>query len=74
MRKLRDGTLQVIEAVRSGELVTLTVRGEPVADIVPHGRPRWLSGAQMHDQLVTRAADPALTGELNEIARSYCDC
>lgn len=71
MRELRDRTAQVIEAVRSGEPVTLTVRGEPVADIVPHRRPRWLSGAKMHDQLMKRAADPALTGELDEIERSY---
>ena len=45
VRDLRNRTGQVIDAVQAGERVTLTVRGEPVADIVPHGRrARWLVG------------------------------
>jgi prevent-host-death family protein len=69
VRDLRNRTGQVIDAVRGGERVTLTVRGEPVADIVPHGRrTRWLSGSQLHEQLRDRAADPALQGELDELS------
>jgi prevent-host-death family protein len=37
VRELRNETSRVIEAVRAGERVTLTVRGEPIAEIVPHG-------------------------------------
>jgi prevent-host-death family protein len=37
-RDLRNRTSQVIDAVKAGEQVTLTVHGEPVADIVPHRR------------------------------------
>jgi prevent-host-death family protein len=37
VRDLRNRTGQVVDAVKAGELVTLTVHGEPVADIVPHG-------------------------------------
>jgi len=68
-RELRNRTTQVIDAVRAGERVTLTVRGEPVADIVPHERraPR-LSGAHLGEQLAHRAADPGLRAELDRLA------
>jgi prevent-host-death family protein len=69
VRDLRNRTGQVIDAVQAGERVTLTVRGEPIADIVPHGRrARWLSGDHLRAQLRARAADPELTGELEELA------
>lgn len=69
VRELRNDTTRVIDAVRSGERVTLTVHGEPVADIVPHGgRTRWLAGETLRGQLAERAADPALRGELDELA------
>lgn len=69
VRDLRNDTARVIDAVRAGERVTLTVHGEPIADIVPHGgRTRWLSGSAMRDHLTRRAADPALRGELDGLA------
>lgn len=71
MRDLRNRTASVIDAVRAGERVTLTVNGEAVADIVPHGRrTQWLPGALLRAALVEqeRAADPALTRELDELA------
>ena len=37
VRDLRNRTSHVIDAVRAGERVTLTVHGEPIADIVPQG-------------------------------------
>ncbi len=74
MRDLRNRTAQVIDAVTAGERVTLTVHGEPVADIVPHGRrARWLSGEALAEQLATRSADPGLTVELNELAGQTLD-
>lgn len=74
VRDLRNRTSRVIDAVRAGERVTLTVHGEPVADIVPHGRrARWLSGAQLHEQLQDRAADPQLTRDLHELAGQTLD-
>ena len=36
MRDLRNRTTEVMRSVEAGELVTLTVKGRPVADIVPH--------------------------------------
>lgn len=71
---LRNHTGQVIAAVESGERVTLTVRGEPVADIVPHGeRARWVSGATMRRELAAKAADPGLADELRELAGETLD-
>lgn len=74
VRDLRNHTGRVIDAVQAGERVTLTVRGEPVADIVPHARrARWLPGDELRAQLVSRAADPALTQELGELAGQTLD-
>lgn len=68
VRELRNRTSRVIEAVRSGERVTLTVRGDPVADIVPHGeRHRWLAGDRVRSQLAALAADPGLRAGLDEM-------
>jgi prevent-host-death family protein len=69
VRTLRNDTSRVIDAVRAGQRVTLTVRGEAIADIVPHGgRARWLSGAAVHEQLAQRSADPGLRRDLDELA------
>jgi prevent-host-death family protein len=69
VRDLRNRTARVIDTVRAGERVVLTVNGEPVADIVPHGqRTRWLAGEQLREQLLERAADPELQAELDELA------
>jgi prevent-host-death family protein len=74
VRDLRNRTGQVIDAVQAGERVTLTVHGEPVADIVPHGRrARWLVGDNLREQLRDRAADPELTGDLDELAGQTLD-
>jgi prevent-host-death family protein len=74
VRELRNRTALVIDAVRAGERVVLTVNGEPTADIVPHGqRTRWLSGTQLREQLNERAADPGLRTELAELAGQTLD-
>jgi len=74
VRTLRNRTTEVIAAVESGERVTLTVRGSPVADIVPHGRrARWLSGATLAHELAERAADPELVTELDALVGQTLD-
>jgi prevent-host-death family protein len=74
VRDLRNRTARVIDAVKAGERVVLTVNGEPLADIVPHGaRTRWLAGDQLRRQLADRAADPALTRELDVLAGQTLD-
>lgn len=74
VRELRNRTAQVVDAVRAGERVTLTVHGEAVADIVPHGpRARWLSGGRLLEQLQDQAADAALQRELDEMVGQTLD-
>ena len=74
MRELRNRTSQVIDAVRAGERVVLTVHGEAIADIVPHGRrTRWLPGDHLRRELAQRAADPALSEELDIHAGNTLD-
>ena len=54
--------------------MTLTVHGEPVADIVPHRRRvRWLSGEHLRSELAERSADARLTEELAELAGQTLD-
>jgi prevent-host-death family protein len=68
VRDLRNRTARVIDAVKAGERVVLTVNGEPTADIVPHGeRTRWLGGEQLREQLRERSADPGLRSELDTL-------
>ncbi|HTD58386.1 MAG TPA: type II toxin-antitoxin system prevent-host-death family antitoxin [Solirubrobacteraceae bacterium] len=74
VRDLRNRTSSVIDAVKAGERVVLTVSGEPLADIVPHGsRTRWLAGEQLRRQLADRAADPGLTRDLEVLAGQTLD-
>lgn len=69
MRELRNRTTEVLDAVRGGETVVLTVHGQKVADIVPHHERRpWLSGALLASALVDHSADPGLRGDLDELA------
>lgn len=59
----------MIAAVEAGERVTLTVHGNAVADIVPHGRrAQWLAGKQLAIELEDRAADAELADELDMLA------
>jgi prevent-host-death family protein len=74
VRDLRNNTSQVIDAVQAGERVVLTVHGEPIADIVPHGRrSRWLPGDRLREQLIAGSADPGLARELEELAGQTLD-
>jgi prevent-host-death family protein len=74
VRELRNRTARVIDAVKAGERVVLTVNGEPTADIVPHGnRTRWLSGDHLRQQLRERSADPSLSTELDVLTGQTLD-
>jgi prevent-host-death family protein len=74
VRDLRNRTSYVIDAVRAGERVILTVHGVAVADIVPHvRRSRWVPGELMRRGLSERAADPALRDDLDILAGQTLD-
>jgi prevent-host-death family protein len=74
IRELRNRTGEVVAAVQAGEAVTLTSNGEPIADIVPHGRrTRWLPGGWLAGQLAERQADPALRSDLDRLVGETID-
>lgn len=74
VRDLRNRTSWVIDAIRAGERVVLTVHGEAIADIVPHAqRSRWVPGDLMHRELLERAADSALRDDLDTLAGQTLD-
>jgi prevent-host-death family protein len=64
VRELRNQTSAVLRRVESGARVRVTVDRRPVAQIVPLGRPEWVSGAKMWAALAEHRADTALRQEL----------
>ena len=69
VRDLRNRTARVIDAVRAGERVVLTVNGEPVADIVPHGRrARWLPVPSCESSCASGLPTPLCGARSHELA------
>jgi prevent-host-death family protein len=69
VRELRNRTSHVVARVEGGETLTLTVRGRPVADIVPHGKRRDAIPAEeffagLHGALANLRHGPAEPREL----------
>lgn len=66
MRELRNRTAEVVEAVRAGERLSLTVNRRPVADIVPHetARSPWVPAATLRRIREEASADPELLDDL----------
>jgi prevent-host-death family protein len=69
IHELRDRTDTAIAAVRAGERLTLTVDGEPVADVVPHAprRSPWVPAAELRRIRREAPADPRLLGDLGDV-------
>ena len=73
-RDLRNNTRRILDRVRAGESVTITVDGQPVAVLQPAGhRPRWLGREEFVRRIVGHQADPGLTGELRALAGDTTD-
>jgi len=72
---LRNDTAGVLRRVEAGEDVTITVRGKPVADLIPHRRdePRWIPRDELIELLETHSADPGLRDDLERIAGDTTD-
>jgi prevent-host-death family protein len=74
VRELRNHTAEVVERLRRGESLTLTVNRLPVADIVPHdARPRALRAADVIAIRERHGADPELFEMLDELAGATVD-
>jgi len=73
-RELRNNTRGLLNRVRAGESVTITVDGLPVAVLQPLGRrPRWLSREEFVRRVVSNQADPGLARQLHDLAPGTTD-
>ena len=74
-RELRNDTAGVLRRVQAGEEVVITVRGEPVAKIVPlvEGPERGMSRRELMAMLPSSQADPGLRSDLERLAGDTTD-
>jgi prevent-host-death family protein len=74
-RELRNETAGLLRRVEAGETVVITMRGKPVADLVPHraNGPRWIPRDELIALLKTHSADPGLRDDLERIAGDTTD-
>jgi len=75
VRELRNHTARVVEAVRSGERLSLTVNRVPMADIVPHAAARspWIPSSTLRRVVEETGADTRLLDDLAEVRGSLID-
>ncbi|HET7486722.1 MAG TPA: type II toxin-antitoxin system prevent-host-death family antitoxin [Acidimicrobiales bacterium] len=72
-RDLRNSTRSLLDRVESGESLTITIDGRPVAVLVPVGRrPRWVPRNEFVSVL-TSQADASLTADLDDLAGEMTD-
>lgn len=73
-RELRNNTRALLDRVRAGESVTITVDGLPVAVLQPLSRRRrWLSREEFARGVVAQQADAALTQARRDLAPDTTD-
>jgi prevent-host-death family protein len=74
-RDLRNHTAEVLRQVSGGTRVTITVNGNPVAEIGPvrTARPQFLSKADLIGLIAERQADHGLSTDLEMLAGDTTD-
>jgi prevent-host-death family protein len=74
-RDLRNHTADVLRQVSGGTSVTITVNGQPVAEIRPvrSARRQFLSKADLIEIMTARQADPGLRDDLATLAGDTTD-
>ena len=73
-RDLRNNTRALLDRVESGEEVTITVSGRPVAVLVPaRRRPVWMARSHFVREVLSHPADPDLREELAELSPDTTD-
>lgn len=74
-RELRNDIAGVLRRVEAGEVLTITVKGKPVAQLtaVQSGRRRWLSRVELSQRLKRAQADPRLRGGLAALVGDTID-
>lgn len=65
----------MLRRVEAGETVVITVRGKPVADLVPHngGGPRWLTPSEVLAIREIADGDPTFRADLDRLAGETTD-
>jgi len=73
-RELRNSTRSLLDRVESGETLTITVDGRPVAVLGPVGRrPRWMGRNAFSSAVLAHQADARLADDLDELAGEMTD-
>lgn len=74
-RELRNNTAAVLRRVQAGEEITITVRGKPVAEVVPVGsrRKKGLTFEELFDRLEKIPYDPTFAKDMEWIKGEYTD-
>jgi len=74
-RQLRNNTAELLRRVGAGEQIVVTMRGRPVALLVPfeRGPRRWISRAELVRRLTLVQTDPSLRNDLAQFAGETTD-
>ncbi len=73
-RELRNDLSRVLRRVQEGERLRVTLRGRPVADLVPvASRPRTLPWPVFWSALAESQADPGMRGDLEQAVQGGTD-
>lgn len=73
-RELRNQTRALLDRVESGESITITVDGRPVAVLEPVGRrPRWLGRSEFARRVLAHQADAQLAHDLVGLGHETTD-
>lgn len=73
-RELRNSTRSLLDRVESGETLTITIDGRPVAILAPLGRrPRWVPRSEFASMVLANQADAGLASQLDELAGDMTD-
>jgi prevent-host-death family protein len=73
-RELRNSTRSLLDRVESGETLTITVDGRPIAVLGPVGRrSRWIPRTEFASMVLAVQADADLTADLDELAGETTD-
>jgi prevent-host-death family protein len=74
LRELRNQTSRVLRRVESGERITVTVDGRPVADLVPHtGRRTFVARQDLARLLQAREPTPSLRTDVRRLLPETTD-
>lgn len=65
-RELRNDTAGLLRKVEAGETIVITLRGKPVADLIPHKQEtgRWLTPSEVMEIREIASGDPTWGADL----------